>query len=342
LKKIKTLFLIFAVFALFACAEKEAIKKDDTLYSVYKERMALVGDIKKYEENMGFKQTNNFLSYSGATNGYPICYIVSKFKLPYSYEDDAVDEITNIDKESCEAFNNKNTEAIFYPAEAVAGIGFPISRIMLEAPIARFLYLVFHEDFHEQVDLPAGIEEAVGDIIGLEAAKSFAKEKFGQNSNEYAAAENYADFMNGFAKEVLSSYSELEKLYGKLTVMPENDFEMVRNEILEQLDKKLDYLTENHKIKRIIGKINIAYLGVIMTYSRHAALAEKVFLSMDGDIGKTFRFFKYIDTVKPSASMVMEKFGGNWPRRDFIEFYEKEIVKEIEKQLEIINAKKIQ
>jgi len=48
---------------------------------------------------------------------------------------------------------------------------------MLVAPLNRFLYVVVHEDCHEQFELPHGIEEPLCNVIAFRAIAAFGEER---------------------------------------------------------------------------------------------------------------------------------------------------------------------
>lgn len=336
MKKMNILLLLLTIFifSAYAYAEKNEIKRDDPLYSVYKERMILVNEIKKFEEKIGFQPTNNFLDYSDIT-GYPGCFIAPKWKLIYSIEDKDFDFREDLNEEKCLALNSQNTETFFYEREAIAEIGgTPVSYSLLKTPIQRFIFVILHEDFHEQLDFSPGIEEAAGTVFALEAAKVFAKEKFGENSNEYEVTKNYVEFWYAFAKEINSTYSELEIIYRHQNSIPTDEFELRRTRIIERLKNRRRDLLEiyNIQIQKNLPPLNGAYIGFLMTYMRHFVFMHDIFSGLDNDLKNFFSLFKTVDFIKPSRGEVEEKIG-NYPFEYFAKEYEKITIEEIKKWL---------
>src|SRR5690606_27146866 len=76
--------------------------------------------------------------------------------------------------------------------EAVGEAGTPVTPAMITSQLDRFLYLVIHEDCHDQFDLPYGVEEALCNLITYRAMSEFAQEAFGAEGFEDRAIRRYA------------------------------------------------------------------------------------------------------------------------------------------------------
>src|SRR5436190_3325713 len=108
----------------------------------------LLEDVRAYQERIGFERTPNFQRADEAVEGYVMCGHSSPLYLPYSYEDPAIRWLEVATEEQCRA-SAKGGDVSFAIAAAFAGRATPLTRKMLTAPFARFLYVVVHEDCHE-------------------------------------------------------------------------------------------------------------------------------------------------------------------------------------------------
>ncbi|OGZ06136.1 MAG: hypothetical protein A2845_01835 [Candidatus Lloydbacteria bacterium RIFCSPHIGHO2_01_FULL_49_22] len=170
------------------------------------ERMALVQEMQAYESRIGWKQTNNFRRYDGRSAGYLFCYYTDIFAQNTSWAVGA-DGGCNLDPRRYDVFLMR--------ADAVAGVGAPLSPSLVQASLARFIMVIFHEDFHEQVDgYPSlAINESAATLMGLLAAREFTKEKFGVFSFVYIALENDLQLHVHGSLLLRGTYAELGALY---------------------------------------------------------------------------------------------------------------------------------
>jgi hypothetical protein len=63
--------------------------------------------------------------------------------------------------------------------EAVGEVGVPVTTALLEGKLDRFLYLVIHEDCHDQFEFPYGFEEALCNLIAYQGMKAFSTRQYG-------------------------------------------------------------------------------------------------------------------------------------------------------------------
>lgn len=175
-------FLMFAfAMTLSACARSEPPVVSAEERVAIAERMALVREIKAYQEKLGWNPTTNFTQYEGGLVTYDYCLVAD----PLSFEIRSYE----IGKNECAQLGKGGKDTVFYQYEALASIGTPLSRSMVAADLARFIMVVFHEDFHEQIaSIPSlALNESATQLIGFLAARDFALAKYGEHSQVYRA-----------------------------------------------------------------------------------------------------------------------------------------------------------
>src|SRR5688572_6581843 len=133
---------------------------------------SLAGDIRAFQQRIGFAETNNFARFTAKEDVFPYCGHVPRLYLPYSYEDPAIKWLHSVTEKECRALGRR-ADASFVEAEAWGEIETPVTRSLLSAPLDRLLYIVLHEDCHDQFELPYGIEEALCNVIAYKAMAVF-------------------------------------------------------------------------------------------------------------------------------------------------------------------------
>lgn len=86
-----------------------------------------------------------------------------------------------------------------YNAQAMATIKTPLLAELARAPLVRFVMVVFHEDFHEQISRIPSMElnESATTLMGLLAARDFAEQYYGSDSDEFKVfAEDIEQHLN--------------------------------------------------------------------------------------------------------------------------------------------------
>jgi hypothetical protein len=261
----------------------------------------LLREVRAFERRIGFHETANFKAVYEEKGSYTMCGFTSPFALPYSYEDPAIRWTSAPTESDCRAQANGG-DVYFTHIEAVGESGVALTSTMLEGKLDRFLYLVIHEDCHDQFDLPYGIEEALCNVIGYEAMAAFAGEKYGVKAREERAVQRYVDTQAALTRAVVGYYQQVEQLYARYA----------RSEIVAHA-----LLVERARIfggaERTMGwnrqTLNNVGLANEMTYSRHFAMLENVHLALGRDLPRTVAFFRQIDKMKPSRQAVMAQHG---------------------------------
>ena len=125
---------------------------------------ALLHEIRAYERRIGFADTDNFVDHSPEHDAFPVCGYASRLTLPYSYEDPAIKWVDSATEVQCLS-HGPDADVYFATVEAWGEVGTPVTPAMVTSKLDRFLYLVIHENCHDQFELPYGIEEALCDLI---------------------------------------------------------------------------------------------------------------------------------------------------------------------------------
>ena len=250
------------------------------------QRRQLIAEIKAFERDLGFAETENFKTYSPETEAYHYLFYTPGMQLPYSLDDPAL--ISAIGTRDSVYLDFKKYDAYFYSIPSVAGEGTPVTESLLRAPLYRFIQVIFHEDWHEQIDLPHGLEEPSAEIIGYASAVLFARDRFGQDSQVYRTLVKHFDNKLRESEIYVEYYAKLEDLYaqyreGKLS---ELDTLIRKARLLE---------TMGNELYRIWGgkpdQLNNAFIAFQMTYLRHLPLMHEVFQAADFDLGRTIPIF---------------------------------------------------
>ena len=279
----RTLPLLIAAFILSAlfispCQPSTPIAEE--------QRLQLIDEIKAFERGLGFAETDNFRTYRPELGAYDYLFFTSSTRLPYSLDDPAL--VSAVGTRDSVYIDTRKYDAYFYSIPSVAGEGTPLTRSLMQAPLDRFIQVIFHEDWHEQVDLPMGLEEPSAEIIGYAAAIRFTGNRFGQDSPVYQTLQKH------FANKLRESevyreyYGELEALYaqyhaGKLS---ELDTLIRKARLLEAMGSEL---------YRIWGgrpdQLNNAFIAFQMTYLRYLPLMNEVLAATDYDLTQTIKLF---------------------------------------------------
>jgi len=287
---------------------------------------ALVKEVRAYERGIGFTETKNFVEATREQAAYPFCGYASRWVLPYSYQDPAIIWVESLTQDQCRALAGDD-DVFFGEAEAWGEIGTPVTQAMRESKLDRFLYLVIHEDCHDQFDLPYGIEEAVCELITYKAMVAFADAKYGLQAREDREVRRYAETQSRRTRALPEYYAQLEALYGRYA----------RKEITP--DALLDgraaiYRDASGPVGVPASRLNNVRIANGMTYSRHYALIETVFEAQGSDLGRTVAFFRRVDKAKPPRAAIMKRAGVNSEKTlAFVRAYEQAVVETIRKEL---------
>jgi hypothetical protein len=259
----------------------------------------LLGDLQAFERRIGFRETKNFASVTGERETYPFCGQASRFYLPYSYEDPAIRWTDAVTEQACLQAESES-DVYFGTVEAMAEIGTPVTPSMISSKLDRFVYLVIHEDCHEQFQLPYGIEEALCNVITYRAMAIFASEKFRWYSRENRSIRNYSAVQTKLTRTTITHYERVEALYARY-----HRKEITPDALLGEREAMFAKAEQALDLSK--GEMNNIILATSMTYSRHYPYLESVFDALGGDLPRTVEFFRQVDQRKPSPAEIMKR-----------------------------------
>jgi hypothetical protein len=294
--------------------------------SVAGEWAGLLKEVRAFERRIGFRDTENFLAFSPEHEAFPFCGYVSRFYLPYSYEDTGIQWFDTATETECsEAGHDAD---IYYGAvEAMGESATPVTPSMIESGLDRFLYLVIHEDCHDQFDLPFGIEEALCNVITHHAMAAFSTEKFGYFARANRAVRRYAEVQTAHTRATVTYYEQLAALYAR-----HERAEISSDALLKE--RAAIFAKAEHALERQQGELNNVTIANEMTYSRHYPFLQGVFEALGRDLARTVAFFRHVDRIKPSGAAVMKQHGITTEKSvDFIRAYEAAMVETTRKAL---------
>lgn len=288
---------------------------------------ALLDEVRAFERRIGFDETDNFLDLEQEHHEFPFCGYASRLHLPYSYEDPAIRWLDSVTEQECRKLG-QGADVFFGAVEAWGEIGTPVTPAMITSKLDRFLYLVIHEDCHDQFELPYGIEEALCNLITFKAMAAFSEEKFGAFAREDRAVRRYATQQSRLTRATITYYDQLATLYAR-----HQRAEISSEALLRERGAIF------RKAERVLGatqgEMNNVGIANDMTYSRHYPFLESVFDALGRDLARTIAFFKQVDRAKPSKAAVMKRHRiATEESVDFIRAYEAAVVETIRQVLQ--------
>jgi hypothetical protein len=287
---------------------------------------ALLEEVRAFQRRIGFVDTGNFSDLTKEFDGYPICGHTSRYHLPYSYEDPAI-KWRDVETEKECLLGADGSDMLFTMVEAWGEIGTPVTPSMLDGKLDRFLYLVIHEDCHDQFELPYGIEEALCNLITYRAMAAFSRVKFGPDSREHRAIRRYAEQQSELTRTTKAVYDQLALVYARYD----------RKEISQDAllaERAAVYKKSHRALGPTRAEPNNVMIANDMTYSRHYPFLETVYEALGRDLARTVAFFRQVDKAKPTPAEVVKKYRlKSETGLEFVRAYEAEVVRTIEKAL---------
>ncbi len=286
----------------------------------------LLNDVRAFERRIGFVKLDNFQSLDEAQEQFTFCGYASRFELPYSYEDPAIHWMEAPDEVECRRLG-RDYDVYFGAVEALGEIGVPVTPDMVTGKFDRFLYLIIHEDCHDEFDFPYGIEEAICNLITYRGMESFGREKYWRFAGKNRAIRRYADDQLKATRATIAYYDRIAALYARYARKEIGAAPMLqeRDAILLEAAKPLGWTD---------GEPGMIRLANDMTYSRHYPMAERVHAALGRDLAKTVAFFKHVDAVKPAREAVLKHHRlARQESLAFIKAYEAAIVETVNREL---------
>ncbi len=281
---IKKAFLVFFAVLLLSSTGCSLSSPQTELSDELQQRMQLVEEIKAFEQELDLKETDNFKTYSDELESYDYFFYTPQLTIPYSLDD----PLLLCSKGKPEDYNMEGYDVFFYSIQAIAGVETPVSSSLMQAPLSRFIHVVFHEDWHEQIDSSKGIEEPSAEIISYNAALLFTEKKFGRDSVIYRTLNEQYDSKLRLSLVYQQYYDKLSELYaqyhsGEIT---EESTLSRKAELIEAMGGELEEIWGTRP-----DQLNNAYIAFQMTYFRHFLLMHQLFVSTGYDLSKTISIF---------------------------------------------------
>jgi hypothetical protein len=283
-------------------------------------------EIRTFERRIGFEDTDNFLDLSREQEPFSFCGYASPYYLPYSYQDPAIRWLESVTEQECRTIG-RDADVYFGAVEALGEVGAPVTPSMITGKLDRFLYVVIHEDCHDQFELPYGIEEALCNLITYKAMAVFAEEKFKWYASDGRAIRRYAEAQSRITHATIAFYDQLAMLTARheRAEISSDLFLRERAAIFKKAQRPLAW------IGRELNNVGIAN---DMTYSRHYPFLEHVFDALGRDLARTVAFFRHVDQVKPSRAAVMQRRRiADEHSIEFIRAYEAAVLETIKQAL---------
>jgi hypothetical protein len=294
---------------------------------LYEKGAVLIGGIRDFERRIGFRETDNFQDLDNATEAFPFCGFVPRLVLPYSYEDPAIQWRDVESEEDCRAQAGAGADTYFGQTEALGEVGTPVTTSMLAGSLVRFVYLIFHEDCHDQFDLPQGVEEALCNVIAYNAMAAYAAERQRFNALERVAMRRYVAREAERTRAAKAFYEQLESLYARhgRDELPAQALLDERARVFAKAEKALAWDK---------GSLNNVGIANDMTYSRHFPYLESVFIALNRDLGATVAFFRKVDALRPArAAFMKQRRFKNDESVEFVRAYEQAVLAIVRREL---------
>ena len=289
---------------------------------VSSEWRALITDLRAFERAIGFIETKNFLTLTGEREAFPFCGQAPRHVLPYSYEDPAIRWEDTLTETQCHAASTE-MDVFFGTVEAMGEIGTPVTPSMLHGKLDRFVYLVIHEDCHDQFDLPYGIEEALCNVIAYNAMDRFSSVSYRWYSRENRAIKSYTGAQSSHTRATIQHYGQLDLLYARY-----RGAEVSTEYLLSE--RMRVFASAERALGLEKGTMNNVVLANFMTYSRHYPVLEKAFAVLGRDLARGVEFFRHVDRIKPSWEEVLRRSGlSEAGGVEFVRAYETAVMKTV-------------
>lgn len=282
---------------------------------VHAEWSALLAELREFERGIGFRTTANFTETAKDQASYPFCGHASPLTLPWSYEDPAILWSDTDDEAACRERAAGN-DVFFRQLEARGESATPVTTAMLAGKLDRFVYLVIHEDCHDQFELRYGIEETLCDFITHQAMIAFARGKYATGSSELRAIVRYAETQASMSLATIDVYARVEALYAR-----QQRGELSVEALLRE--RETIYRAAERPLGFAAGALNNVSLASNMTYSRYYPQMDEAFAASGRDLARTVALFRKIDAARPAVATVQKQLGINDPRSsEFLRAYE--------------------
>jgi len=263
------------------------------------EWQALLVELRAFTRGLGFKPTPNFEAVAHDLDAYPFCGHAPRFKLPWSYEDPLITWHESKTAEECRRAS-ADIDVYYGATEALGEIATPVTASMIAAGLDRFIYLVVHEDCHDQFAFPQGIEEPLCELIAYRVMAAFGAARFRWYARERRVILDYATTQARLAHATIRYYDAIARVYDARRPGREGDAQALaaRAPVFAQAEQTLGLAA---------GAMNNVLLANYMTYSRHFPVLERIYEALGGDIRRMIAFFREVDEAQPDPEVLFAR-----------------------------------
>jgi hypothetical protein len=260
----------------------------------------VVAEAKAFTLRIGYVPTANFTHTSEDLRDFPFCGQASRLVLPYSYEDPAIEWLSSVSPDQCRSA--APAMDIYHGAsEAVGEVASPVTPAMIASGVPRMIYLVVHEDCHDQFTLPYGIEEPLCETLAYHAMKAIAAQPGPWTAAERRAIRDYALEHSGRIPLNFRYYQQVSLLYAR----------HARGELREAAllaERAAVFARAEASTGSSTGSINNVVLANRMTYARHHAFMERTFERLGSDLKQMVAFFQQVDAAVMAAAEAADAY----------------------------------
>lgn len=247
----------------------------------------VVARVKAFTYEVGFVPTANFTHFSEDLPGFPFCGRTSRLALPWSYEDPTIEWLDVADERACLA-GATGLDVYHGKSEAVGEVASPVTPAMIASGVPRMVYLVVHEDCHDQFSLPYGIEEPLCEAISYRAMALIARQPGPWSAAERQAILAYAERNAALIPLNRRYYEQAAGLYERHArgSLPVEALMRERASLFARAEASTDSTP---------GSLNNVVLANRMTYARHHPFVEQVLERLGSDLSRLVAFFQQVD-----------------------------------------------
>ena len=260
---------------------------------------SLLDEIRRFERGIGFDATGNFADVANDLSAFPFCGHAPALVLPWSYEDPAIRWSNAESAEDCRA-RAPNDDIYFRKLEAQGESSTPVTGAMLAGKLDRFVYLVLHEDCHDQFELPYGVEESLCDFVTHQAMSAFAEQNYSPLSRERRSIRRYAETQAELAQATVEWYAQVEALYAR-----HGRGEITADALL--IERTVLFSAAEQPLGFARGELNNVSLATNMTYSRYYTQIGAAFEANGRDLARSVTFFKMIDAGRRNGGAAQQQ-----------------------------------
>jgi len=304
---------VLLAFAILPAAAPTRQAPESLPVSPGSESFARIAEIVAFGERLGRPSTGNFARAAPEIEAIHILYACPRFELRRHYNE--IYRTHGPDREAAQkaadVARGKGEDVRIETVEAVAEGSCPATRALLEAPLARQIYVVLHENAHVALRSDLLIEEPVADAIATVGSQAYFTHRFGPDSPEVRVAKRArarVDRLGAFVEEV---YARLARVYETLPADPPAR-ERLRQDALEEARSAFARLVEADGWDFRREELNNAFLTRQHTFALYRPLAFEAAAAFEGP-GEAVRRLLQVPESEASAVAYLRALAERAP-----------------------------